>query len=118
MKELTSAEEQIMHVLWELNEGVVRDVIDQLPEPKPAYNTVSTIIRILEKKGVVDHKAIGKTHIYFPILQKEEYMASQTKGLLKRFFDNNPKQLLSYFAEQEDISLKDLNEIMELLKKK
>lgn len=118
MKELTSAEEQIMQVLWELKEGVVRDVLEQLPDPKPAYNTVSTIIRILEKKGVVDHKAVGKTHIYFPVLALEDYKASQTQGLLQRYFNNNPKHLLSYFAENEDISLTDLDDIMKILKKK
>ena len=80
MKELTKAEEQIMQVLWRLEKGFVKDVIDRLPDPKPAYNTVSTIVRILEKKGFVAHNAYGKTHEYFPLISKTEYRRANSKG--------------------------------------
>ena len=86
MKQLTKAEEEIMHVLWDLNESNVKDVIDKLPEPKPAYNTVSTIIRILETKGFVDHKQEGKGYIYFPILKKTEYSNSSLNKLVENYF--------------------------------
>jgi predicted transcriptional regulator len=118
VKDLTKAEEQVMTILWEIENGVVKDIIEKLPKPKPAYNTVSTVVRILEKKGVVAHKAFGKTHVYYPLLKKEEYQEHQTKGLLKRFYQNKPKSLVSYFVEQEEIDLKELEEIMKLLQDK
>lgn len=118
VKDLTKAEEQIMDILWELGQGVVKDIIAELPKPKPAYNTVSTVVRILEKKGIVSHKAYGKTHVYFPVLQKEDYQQHQTRGLLKRFYQNKPKSLVSYFIENEEIDLKELEEIMALIQTK
>ena len=83
MKELTRAEEQIMQVLWRLGRGFVKDIVDELPEPKPAYNTVSTIVRILEKKGFVSHEAFGKTHQYFPLTSKDEYKKNFLKSFIR-----------------------------------
>ena len=118
MKDLTKAEEQIMHILWQLQEAVVKDIIPQLPDPKPAYNTVSTIVRILEKKGVVSHKAVGKTHIYYPLLQKADYRTAQTNSLVQKFFGNQPKNLLSFFVEQKDLDVKELDELLEIINQK
>jgi BlaI family transcriptional regulator, penicillinase repressor len=115
MKELTRAEEQIMQVLWNLGKGFVKDIVDELPEPKPAYNTVSTVVRILEKKGFVSHQAYGKTHEYFPLTSKDEYKKSYLKSFIKRYFGNSFQEMVSFFASGRDISLGELEEIRKLL---
>lgn len=115
MKELTNAEEQIMQILWQLEKGFVNDIIERMPEPKPAYNTVSTIIRILEAKGVVDHKAYGKTHEYFPLISKEEYTKGFLNGFVKRYFSNSYKNLVSSFSKNDNLSAKDVEDIIEIL---
>jgi BlaI family transcriptional regulator, penicillinase repressor len=115
MKELTKAEEQIMQVLWRLGKGFVKDIIDELPEPKPAYNTVSTIVRILEKKGFVSHQAYGKTHEYFPLTSKDEYKKSYLKSFVKRYFGNSFQEMVSFFASGREIGLEELEEIRKLL---
>jgi BlaI family transcriptional regulator, penicillinase repressor len=115
MKELTRAEEQIMQVLWRLGKGFVKDIVDELPDPKPAYNTVSTIVRILEKKGFVSHRAYGKTHEYFPLTSKDEYKKSFLKSFVKRYFGNSFQEMVSFFASDRDISLGELEEIRKLL---
>jgi BlaI family penicillinase repressor len=117
IKELTRAEEQLMQILWQLEKGFVKDIIEELPEPKPAYNTVSTIIRILETKGFVDHKAFGKTHEYFPIISKEDYQNFATDKLMNGYFDNSVKHMFSYFVKKEKIDLKEADEIMKLIEK-
>ncbi|QKJ32044.1 BlaI/MecI/CopY family transcriptional regulator [Mucilaginibacter mali] len=117
IKELTRAEEQIMQVLWQLKKGFVKDVIDILPEPKPAYNTVSTIIRILETKGFVDHAAFGKSHQYHPIISREQYQYFATDKLLNGYFDNSVKRMFSFFVQKEKIDLKEADEIMTLIEK-
>jgi predicted transcriptional regulator len=115
MKELTRAEEQIMQVLWRLERGFVKDIIAELPEPRPAYNTVSTIVRILEKKGFVGHKAYGKTHEYFALVSRDEYKKSYLKSFIKRYFGNSFQEMVSFFASERDISLEELEEIRKLL---
>ncbi len=115
MKELTKAEEQIMQVLWKLGRGFVRDVVDELPEPKPAYNTVSTIIRILEKKGFVSHNAYGKTHEYFPVIPRDEYKKSYLKSFIRRFFGDSFQEMVSFFASGRDVTLEEMEEIRRLL---
>lgn len=117
MKELTQAEEQIMQVLWDIKKGFVKDVIDRLPKPKPAYNTVSTIIRILEKKEFVGHTAYGKTHEYFPIVEKESYTREFMTGIVKNYFSNSFKQMVSFFANDSKISLKEIEEIKAMMEK-
>jgi BlaI family transcriptional regulator, penicillinase repressor len=117
IKELTRAEEQLMQVLWQLEKGFVKDVIEQLPEPKPAYNTVSTIIRILETKGFVSHTAYGKSHEYYPIISKAEYQNFATDKLMSGYFDNSVKHMFSYFVKKEKIDLKEADEIMKLIEK-
>ncbi len=115
MKELTRAEEQIMHVLWEIQKGVVKEILDRLPDPRPAYNTVSTIVRILEKKGFVDHEAFGKTHRYFPLVSRNEYRRGFLKSFVNRFFGNSYQELVSFFASDRKITLQELEEMKTFL---
>lgn len=117
MIQLTKAEEELMQVLWKLEKAFVKEVIEELPEPKPAYNTVSTIIRILEKKGAVAHEAFGKSHRYFPTISKEEYQKFSMKNLLKSYFSNSLTNFVSFFAESGELSENELNELEELVKK-
>ena len=115
MKELTKAEEQIMQVLWRLEKAIVRDVVEDLPEPRPAYNTVSTVVRILEKKGFVSHRAYGKTHEYFPVVSRDEYRKSYVKSFIRRYFGNSFQEMVSFFASGRDVSLQGLEEVRRLL---
>jgi len=112
MKELTKAEEQIMQELWLLEKAFVKEIVDKLPEPKPAYNTVSTIIRILEKKGFVDHYAYGKTHQYFPLISKTDYTKSYFKNFLSGYFSNSFQEMVSFFAKEDKMTFSDLEEII------
>ncbi len=115
IRELTKAEEEIMRVLWQLQKGFVKDVLAELPEPKPAYNTVSTIIRILEKKELVGYTAYGKTHEYYPLITEEEYRRFQTEQLMTNYFDGSLKKLVSFFVQEKNLSLKETDEIIKLL---
>jgi len=115
MKELTKAEEQIMQVLWGLGKGFVKDVIERLPEPKPAYNTVSTIVRILEKKKFVDHKAYGKTYEYFPLVGRDEYKKKFVRSFVRRFFGDSFPEMVSFFAGGRDMSREELEGVRRLL---
>lgn len=115
MKRLTRAEEQIMQVLWELESAFVKDIIAHLPLPRPAYNTVSTIVRILEKKGFVGHKSHGKSYEYFTLVSKEEYRKSQFGGFVKNYFENSYKSLASFFTKEENLSLEELEEIKKMI---
>ncbi len=115
MKELTKAEEQIMQILWKLKKGFVNDIMDTLHEPKPAYNTVSTIIRILEKKGFVSHNAYGKTHEYYPLVSKEEYTKGYMRGFMKNYFSDSYKNLISFFSKNEKLSVNELEDIIKML---
>jgi predicted transcriptional regulator len=116
--ELTRAEEQLMQVLWRLEKGFVKDIVDQFPNPKPAYNTISTIVRILEKKGFVGHKAYGKTHEYFPLISKKEYTGTFLKGFIKNYFGNSYHQMVSFFANDKNLSISEIEEIITLLSNK
>ena len=117
MQELTKAQEEILQVLWGIKEGVVGNVIDQLPEPKPAYNTVSTVIRVLEKKDYVAHKVYGKTHVYYPKVSKAEYRQHAFSGTLKGYFNNSLNQVVSFFASQKKLSIQELEELKQLIDK-
>ena len=116
MKELTRAEEQIMQVLWALEKAYVKDIIERLPAPKPAYNTVSTIVRILEKKGFVDHEAFGKTHLYRPIVAKEDYTQAFLKHFVKDYFGDSYQELVSFFAKDRNLTVIELEEILSALR--
>ncbi|MHC1778848.1 MAG: BlaI/MecI/CopY family transcriptional regulator [Bacteroidales bacterium] len=115
IKDLTKAELQIMQLLWEKKRAFVNDLLDLLPEPKPAYNTVSTIVRILEKKGFVSHDSYGKTHCYYPLIEKELYLNSYVRGVLSSFFSNSLPNLVSFLSKKEQISLEEANEIMKII---
>ncbi|HEY3403805.1 MAG TPA: BlaI/MecI/CopY family transcriptional regulator [Ohtaekwangia sp.] len=116
MKELTKAEDQVMQILWKIGKGVVKDIMEEMPDPKPAYNTVSTIVRILETKGFVDHKAYGKTHEYFPTITKEKYTKFYLNNLLKGYFDGSFQNLVSFFARENKMDAKDIEKLMNELK--
>ncbi len=116
MKELTKAEEEIMQVLWKLEKAFVKEVIEELPEPKPAYNTVSTIVRILESKEFVGHEAFGKSHRYFPLITKDEYSKKFMRGFVSKYFSGSYQQLVSFFAKENDMSLGELEEVLKQLK--
>ena len=111
-KELTKAEEQIMQLLWKLEKAFVKDLLEKMPEPKPAYNTVSTIVRILERKGFVGHHAYGKTHEYFPLVNKKEYTRSYFKSMMKNYFSNSYSEMVSFFAKENNLSLNDLEDLV------
>jgi BlaI family penicillinase repressor len=116
MKELTRAEEQIMHVLWYLEKAYVKDIIERLPSPKPAYNTVSTIVRILEKKGFIGHEAFGKTHLYRPLVAKEDYTQAFLQSFVKNYFDDSYQELVSFFARDKNLTVSELEEILTALR--
>ncbi|MCF2446161.1 BlaI/MecI/CopY family transcriptional regulator [Dyadobacter sp. CY345] len=115
IRTLTRAEEEIMRILWQLKKAFVKDILAEMPEPKPAYNTVSTIIRILEKKEVVGYTAYGKTHEYYPLITEEEYKRYEMKQLMTNYFDNSLPNLVSFFVKDNDLKTKDLDEIMKLI---
>lgn len=118
IRELTKAELEIMQILWDRDGAFVNEVVAEMPEPKPAYNTVSTIIRILEKKGFVDHEPFGRTFRYYPVVGREEYTQTFMSNVLDRFFGNSVTQMISFFAEKEKISAKEMDEIMTILSEK
>jgi BlaI family penicillinase repressor len=117
VKELTKAEEQVMQILWQLKEGIVKDVLEKMPEPKPAYNTVSTVIRVLEGKGFIDHKAYGNSHVYFAIVSEDEYKKFTFDKMMKNYFSNSYQSLVSFLVKEKNMSLQELEEITQLAEK-
>lgn len=115
MKELTKAEEELMQILWRLERGFINDILDKLPDPKPAYNTVSTIIRILEKKGFVDHVAYGKAHEYYPLVSKEDYTKSYFGHFMKNYFGNSYKEMVSFFTSDNNMNIRELEELKQAM---
>lgn len=117
MKQLTKAEEEIMQQLWQLQEANVASIIEQMPEPKPAYNTISTIIRILETKKFVSHRKEGKGYIYFPLVKKEEYSNQSLNKLVNNYFNGSFRNMVSFFVKKNDMDIKDLEQILKELDK-
>ena len=115
MRELTRAEEQVMQVLWKLKKGFVKEILEHFEEPKPAYNTVSTIVRILQDKGFVTHKAYGRTHEYYPLVSKADYSKSHLHTFVNDYFSNSFEKMVSFFAEEKGISIKEMEEIMKIM---
>jgi BlaI family penicillinase repressor len=115
MKELTKAEDQIMQILWKLKKAFVKDIVDQLPNPKPAYNTVSTIVRILEKKGFVGYTAYGKTHEYYPLIAKDKYTHFYLNNLVKGYFGGSFQSLVSFFAAENKMGVQDIDLLVKQL---
>ena len=118
MHKLAKREEQIMQVLWKLEKAFVKEIILELPAPKPHYNTVSTIVRILEDKGFIGHESFGNTHRYFPIIEKEAYQKREVGDILNNYFDGSYQKMVAYFAKEEKISPKELEEILKMIKTK
>ncbi|TRZ46352.1 BlaI/MecI/CopY family transcriptional regulator [Robertkochia solimangrovi] len=118
MKQLTKAEEEVMQILWQLKKANVAAIINELPEPKPAYNTVSTIVRILESKGFVDHEQEGKGYLYFPLIAQSEYSNQSITKLVDNYFQGSFKSMVSFFVKKNDISLHDMEAIMKELNDK
>lgn len=115
IRELTRAEEEIMQKLWVLEKAFVKDIIKELPEPKPAYNTVSTIIRILETKGFVAHESFGKSHRYYPLVLKDAYKNFASSKLISSYFDNSAQNMLSFFLKKEKLGIKEMDEILKII---
>ena len=118
MNKLTRKEEELMKILWKIKEGFVKDIVELYPDPKPHYNTVSSLVRLLEDKGYIDHKAYGNTHQYFPSISKQEYRKSFITDVVKDYFDNSYKQTVSLFIEEQNLSNDDLDELMQLIQSK
>jgi len=110
--QLTKAEEQVMQILWDLEEGLVKDIRGRFNDPKPARNTVSTVVRILEQKGFVGHKTYGNVYLYFPVVSKSEYSKSQLFSLMESYFDNSFPAMASFFAREKDLTIKDLDSLL------
>ncbi len=106
-----------MHVLWDLKKALVHDILDKLPEPRPAYNTVSTVVRVLEKKGFVDHKSYGTTYEYFPLISKEEYTKFHFGEFMQKYFNNSFSQLASFFTKENELSMEQLEDLMKEVRK-
>src|ERR1700761_5542937 len=116
MEKLAKREEQIMIVFWDLQKAFIRDVIPHLPDPKPHYNSVATMVKILEDKGFLSHEAVGNMYQYFPVISRDEYQGHAMKDIVSQYFDNSYPSMLAYFAKQEKISESELTEIIEIIK--
>ena len=115
IKELTKAEEQVMQILWQLKEAIVKDIIEKMPDPKPAYNTVSTVVRVLEGKGFIDHKAYGNSHVYFPAVAEADYKKFTFDKMLNNYFSNSYESLVSFIVDEKKLSIKELDELSSLI---
>ena len=115
--QLTRAEEQVMQILWDMGEGLVKDIRDRFDEPRPARSTVSTVVRILEKKGFVDHKSYGNVYLYFPVVSRDEYSRHQLFGLLEGYFDNSFPAMASFFAREKDLTMAEMEELIKETRK-
>ena len=115
IRSLTRAEAEIMKILWQLEKAFIKDILALMPDPKPAYNTVSTFIRILEKKNVIDHITYGNTHQYFPLITEQEYKRHEIQQLMVNYFDNSVENLVSFFVSDNNLKTKDFDEIMKFI---
>jgi len=117
MEKLTNKEEEIMRVLWKLKQAFVKEVVAELPEPKPHYNTISTVIRNMEEKGFISHNAFGKTHQYYPVVSKEAYKKTFMQKTIQHYFEDSYKNVVSFFAKEDKISVSELKEIISIIEK-
>ena len=115
MKELTKAEEQVMQVIWKLEKAFLKDIVEAMPDPKPAYTTVSTVIRVLVKKGYIGFHTYGKVNEYHPLILKGAYSKTHIKNMLNSFYDNSFKRLTASFAGDESLGLQELEEIRQMI---
>jgi predicted transcriptional regulator len=114
MKSLTKAEEQIMQILWDLKEGVVKQIVEKFNKPQPAYTTVATVLKVLEKKGFATHKKIGNTHLFFPAVSKKEYTKFQFSSLLKDYFNGSFPKMATFFAKENNLGIEELEEMLKI----
>lgn len=114
MKQLTKAEEQIMQILWDLSEGVVKDVVDRFEEPRPAYTTVATVLKVLEKKDFVKSRKVGNVNVFSPLVTKKEYTGFQFTSLLKNYFNGSFPKMATFFARENNLSVEELEEILKI----
>lgn len=118
MEALTKTEEKVMQILWDIKKGFVKDIIEKMGEPDTPYNTISSLVRILEKKGFVGYKAYGKTHEYFPIISKLAYRSFTFKNILSNYFDGEPEKVLSFMVEEENLPEDKVQKMLEMLANK
>ncbi len=117
-QELTRAELEVMQILWAKEKVFVKDILEEMPEPKPAYNTVSTVIRVLEKKGFVGHNAFGTTYQYYPLVEKRNYTKSFMGNVLNNFFGGSISQMLCFFSDSRSITIDELEDVIKIIKEK
>lgn len=118
MKELTKAEEQIMRIIWKLEKAHLKDVFEEFPEPKPAYTTISTVMRVLVKKKFIGFESHGKVNEYYPLISKDKYFGKQIGGVIHNFFDGSVKKFASFFTEEQDLDVRELEDIKKVLENK
>ena len=116
MIKLAKREEQIMQVYWDLGPAFIKEVIPHLPEPKPHYNSVATMVKILEEKGFLDHETVGNVYCYYPKVSKEQYQKHDMKDIVQKYFDNSYPRMLAFFAKEQNLSEAELKEILEMIK--
>jgi len=116
MLKLAKREEQIMNVFWQLEKAFIKEVIPELPDPKPHYNTVATMVKILEDKGFLAHETVGNMYQYYPLIQKEAYQEDAMQDIVSQYFNNSYPSMLAFFAKQQKISDAELKEIVALIK--
>jgi len=117
MEKLTNKEEEIMQILWQLEKAFVNDILEKMPEPKPHYNTLSTIVRLLEEKGFVNHKTYGKSHQYFPKISLESYRNVFVKDSMKKYFGNSVSNLVNYFVKDDKLNEQEIQELLDIIEK-
>ena len=117
MKKLAKREEQIMQAFWTLDRAYIKDIISLLPNPKPHYNSVATMVRILEEKGFLHHETFGNTFRYYPVISKERYQTHAMGDFVKQYFDNSYPRMLMYFAKEQKLSKSELEEIRSIIEK-
>lgn len=115
---LAKREEQIMQAFWDLKKAYIKEIIPHLPDPKPHYNSVATIVKILEDKGFLDHETVGNIYCYYPKVTREEYQQHAMKDIVGQYFDNSYPRMLAFFAKQQKLTEDELNEIIHLIKSK
>lgn len=116
-KELTKAEEQVMQILWKINKGFLKDIVDRFPIPKPAYTTVSTVIRVLVKKKFIGYNTYGKINEYYPLISKNDYFQNHVKNIITNYFEGSTSEFASFFAN-EQLNLSELEEIKQMIEEK
>ncbi len=116
MKKLTRKEEEVMKILWKLEKAFVKDIIEEYDDPKPHYNTISSLVRLLQDKGIVGYKQYGNTYQYFPLMKKEEYRKTFMKQVVSDYFDNSYKSAVAFFVKEKGLSPEELEELVKLIK--